>query len=103
MEAARALRLLFLALLATVAVSAGTANSAGDAEWDYRSASIDGVYQPLVGDFAGDGADDIFWYAPGEATDVLWIAHAGSRGSDSFTRVRFSVDGDYRPVVGDFV
>ena len=89
--------------LAAIAVNAGSAESADDAHWEYRTASVEGVYQPLVGDFAGDQGDDILWYAPGEGVDVLWIANAGARGSDSFTRVRFSVDGDYRPVVGDFV
>src|SRR5688572_18070300 len=103
MRLVRSLRLPLVALLAAIAVDAGSAESADDAHWEYRTASIEGLYQPLVGDFAGDQGDDIFWYAPGEGVDVLWIAHAGARGSDSFTRVRFSVDGDYRPVVGDFV
>jgi hypothetical protein len=98
----RTLRLLAVACLAAVAVSAGSAESADDARWQYADASVSGVYTPLVGDFAGDQADDIFWYAPGAAVDVLWIARAGARGSDSFTRVRFTVDGTYQPVVGDF-
>ena len=103
MRLVRSLRLPLVALLAAIAVNAGSAESADDAHWEYRMASVEGVYQPLVGDFAGDQGDDILWYAPGEGVDVLWIADAGARGSDSFTRVRFSVDGDYRPVVGDFV
>ena len=63
-----------------------------------------GVYQPLVGDFAG---------RPGRRHPLVRARRGGRRavdrrtpgpaGSDSFTRVRFSVDGDYRPVVGDFV
>jgi hypothetical protein len=99
----RTVRLLAVAALATLAVSAGSAESADDARWRYEDASVNGVYAPLVGDFAGDQADDIFWYAPGATADVLWIARAGARGTDSFTRVRFSVDGTYHPVVGDFV
>jgi hypothetical protein len=99
----RTLRLLVVAALAAGAASAGSAGSAVDAHWEYRSASVEGVYTPLVGDFAGDQADDVFWYAPGPATDVLWIGRQGARGSDAFTRLRFSVDGTYRPVVGDFV
>jgi hypothetical protein len=100
---ARALRPLLLAALAAVAVGAGSAESADDGQWQYEAAAVQGVYEPLVGDFAGDQADDIFWYAAGSATDVLWVAQSGARGSESFTRVRFSVDGTYRPVVGDFV
>ena len=44
---------------------------------------ISGV--PLVGDFDGDGRDDILWYGPGAATDSLWLstgrAFAGERPS----------------------
>ncbi len=56
-------------------------------------------YTPLVGDFTGDGKDDIFWYRPGSANDLLWIADSSSpRGSV----VAKSVSGRYRPFVGDF-
>src|SRR3954463_8204674 len=103
MQLAGPLRLLAVAALVAVAAGAGSADSADDGRWQYEAAAVQGVYQPLVGDFAGDQADDVFWYAPGATTDVLWVAHAGARGADSFTRVRFTVDGTYQPVVGDFV
>lgn len=59
---------------------------------------VSGTYTPLVGNFAGDGHDDIFWYAPGSAPDSLWVG--GPRGS--FSRQAFSVNGTYTPVVGNF-
>ncbi len=47
-----------------------------------------------VGDFDGDGVDDVFHYRPGTASDrIYW--------SDG-TSTPLRVNGDYRPVVGDF-
>jgi hypothetical protein len=43
-----------------------------------NTTSISGTnYIPLVGDFNGDGHDDIFWYGPGSAPDSIWfdVAH----------------------------
>ena len=34
--------------------------------------TVTGTYTPIAGDFDGDGATDIYWYAPGPATDRLW-------------------------------
>ena len=61
---------------------------------------VGGTYTPIVGNFAGGRADDIFWYAPGSTPDYLWISST-TRGS--FTKVRKDVSGTYRPLVGDFV
>ncbi len=99
----KALKLLVVTGLLALGAGAGSAASAGDAHWQYEATAVHGEYLPLVGDFAGDQADDIFWYAPGSAADVLWVPHAGSRGSDSFSHVPLRVSGTYRPIVGDFV
>jgi hypothetical protein len=96
-----------LALLALVAALTGLLGTqAAQAEvadgWDYRSLSVSGTYQPLVGQFAGDGATDILWYGPGSAPDSLWIGNAGQRGAAAFTRVNLTINGTYTPIVGDF-
>lgn len=57
---------------------------------------INGTYTPIVGDFAGDGYDDILWYAPGPAPDYLWVSVAG--GATPFESRSMSVSGTYRPV-----
>ena len=31
-----------------------------------------GDYRPVVGDFDGDGTDDLFWYGPGAKSDYIW-------------------------------
>lgn len=60
--------------------------------------SIKGTYQPLVGDFDGNGSDDIFWYGPGSTPDSLWYFDA--QGRDSIATI--SVKATYRPIVGNF-
>ncbi|WP_436795489.1 hypothetical protein [Actinospongicola halichondriae] len=55
---------------------------------------INGVYEPLVGDFDGDGCDDIFWYAPGSGRDYIWYGSV-----DGFTSKAMTVNGSYEPVV----
>ena len=82
-----------------------TASPAGaetDSVWDYRAAAVSGTYTPLVGQFGGDGATDLFWYAPGAAADQLWIGHKGSRGLNTFTKINVPISGTYKPIVGDF-
>lgn len=88
----------------TIGLVAATApaGAASDGYWDYRSLSISGTYTPLVGQFGGDGADDVFWYAPGSTADSLWLGRAGVRGSSGFTRKAMAVSGTFQPVVGDF-
>jgi hypothetical protein len=59
---------------------------------------VSGTYTPVVGNFAGDRADDILWYAPGPAQDHLWIAN----GRGTFVKEPITINGTYTPVVGDF-
>jgi hypothetical protein len=49
---------------------------------------------PVVGDFDGDGRDDIVWYAPGPAPDRLDRASGAQR--------RVPASGYFRSAVGDF-
>jgi hypothetical protein len=63
------------------------------------SFTVSGTYTPLVGDFDGDGFDEILWYAPGFAQDYMW-------NFVNYSTVQsrtYPVNGNYgRPVVGDF-
>jgi V8-like Glu-specific endopeptidase len=47
-----------------------------------HSFSVSGKYQPITGDFDGNGASDIFWYRPGSGTDYIWWAN-GAGGFSS--------------------
>ncbi len=60
---------------------------------------VGGSFQPLTGDFNGDGWTDIYWYAPGPATDALWLGTIFGPSPAPTTR---QVSGTYTPVVGDF-
>jgi hypothetical protein len=66
---------------------------------DYVSSplTINGTYKPFVGDFDGDGCDDVFWYAPGAGADSVWYGVPGG-----FTSRPVSVQGTYEPLVGDW-
>lgn len=34
--------------------------------------AVNGNFQPIVGDWNGDGTQDIFWYGPGREPDAVW-------------------------------
>lgn len=57
------------------------------------------TFIPVVGDFDGNGADDIFWYQPGTAPDVMWFSNGNRTWSEYsfFTASEVAV-----PVAGDF-
>lgn len=59
--------------------------------------SVGGTYTPLVGDFDGNGLDDILWYGPGSVSDSLWLYS----GIDSRRVVPLTITGTYQPVVLD--
>lgn len=99
----------FALALATLTLAAGlglpsTASAATDTEygWDYQALSISGTYTMLRGQFAGDSATDLVFYGAGSAPDSLWIGKAGAKGTNGFTKVNLSINGIYKPVVGDF-
>ena len=53
--------------------------------------------RPFRIDLDGNGFDDIFWYAPGDAVDSIWF-----HGTDGRVGVNTQVIGTYTPLVGDF-
>jgi hypothetical protein len=52
---------------------------------------------PVVGDFNGDGVDDVLHYRPGDAADRLALSRAGTYVSRAT-----NVSGRYQPLVGDW-
>lgn len=56
-----------------------------------------GTYQPVVGDYSGDGLTDIIWYSA-SGGDAMWRAI----GDAQFVGVGVSAAGVYSPFVGDF-
>ncbi len=63
---------------------------------------VEGVeYLPIIGNFDGDNRTDLFWYAPGSASDWLWLS-SSNVVKLSFDSYEFQVDGEYHPIVGDF-
>ena len=42
-----------------------------------RGLRVRGSYQPVLGDFDGDGRRDVLWYGPGTGPDVLWRGRPG--------------------------
>ncbi len=80
--------------LVTIAKSGTTAPVfTTQGEFDVR-----GTYKPFVGNFDGDGFDEILFYAPGSGQDYIW-------NFNSYTSVSsraFPVSGNYRPIPGDY-
>ena len=60
-------------------------------------------FQPIVGDFDGNGWADVFWYAPGATTDYLWFFDGEKNtGTTGYTWRREQIGGPFVPLVGDF-
>ena len=57
-----------------------------------------GLARPIVGDFDGDGFDEVFWYTRGPEADVLWDFTA----YNAVTTTELSITGTFTPVAGDF-
>jgi hypothetical protein len=51
-----------------------------------------------VGDFDGDGFDEVFWYTRGPEADVLWDFTA----YEAVTTTELFITGTFTPVAGDF-
>jgi len=66
--------------------------------FDVFPISISGTYTPIVGDFDGNGYDDIFWYGPGSKPDSVWYFW----GRALITSKNMPISGTYVPVVGNF-
>jgi hypothetical protein len=54
--------------------------------------------RPLVGDFDGNEVDDLLWYRPGGASDMVWYGN----GDGQFARRDINIGGTFEPFVGDF-
>lgn len=54
---------------------------------------------PVVGDFSGDGADDVLAYRPGDATDILAVTTADGARHSRYQAV--TVKGTYAAATGD--
>jgi RHS repeat-associated protein len=67
--------------------------------FDLGGISVSGNYTPVVGNFNGAGADDIFWYGPGSTTDSLWTWATGTR---TYSSTSYTIGAtDYQPAAGD--
>jgi hypothetical protein len=61
-------------------------------------ATRNGDFQPIAGDFNGDGRADIYWYAPGAAADEIW----SFTGKKQYRVIAASSVGTYKTTAGDF-
>jgi hypothetical protein len=69
------------------------------ATFQQTARAVDGEFDwTRVGDFDGDGQQDILWFRHGSGADVIWWGRPG-RG---FAGTRITVAGRLQPVVGDF-
>ncbi len=71
----------------------GRVGQRGSAGFVKRSLTIGGAYLPVVGDFAGEGHDDILWYTPGNGGDYLWT----NTGDGHFTSTPLPMGGSFHP------
>ena len=60
---------------------------------------VNGTYQPVAGDFDGNGYDDIFWYAAGAGAESIWKFRAGGYTPSAQPAVNGT---GYRLAAGDF-
>ncbi len=67
-------------------------------EFVSRAIDVNGLYLPHIGDFDGNGADDIFWYGWGSREDFVWLGQTDG----SFRSRSLEVNGHYTVVVADF-
>jgi hypothetical protein len=66
--------------------------------------TVGGTYTPIVGDFDGNGRDDVYWYSPAGAQVNRWFFN-GSNGSFTFTAANFvpvPPGGPFLAIAGDF-
>ncbi len=67
-----------------------------------RAITVNGTYQPITGDFDGNGLADIFWYAPGRGADYLWFTTGTRSGATGHRSASAPVNGSYELHVGNF-
>ncbi len=76
-----------------------TAADADALPFTMLSQNLSGNYQPLVGDYNGDGRDDIFWYLPGSGQDKVYF---GSQWGSGFWHRNFTKSESAQTGVADF-
>lgn len=69
--------------------------------WSKSDISQERTAIPVVGDFDGDGRDEIWWIAPGRASDERWKWSMSASGFER-TDASFPADWTLSPTVGDF-
>jgi hypothetical protein len=75
--------------------------TAGGNVWimqDDEYVQVDGWYQPITGDFDGDGCTDILWDMRGSMRDLLWKGHP----LVGFEETSISAYDTFTPIVGKF-
>jgi len=64
----------------------------------FRAETVNRYYpDPMVGDFDGNGLDDVFWYGAGNGPDSIWFFQPDG----SHEIVHYNVWGHYRPFALD--
>ncbi len=66
---------------------------------DGPSISVNGSYTPIVGDYNGDGNDDVLYYGPGDGSDLMRL---GNDLGGFVSGPAISITGTYTPLAGDF-
>ncbi|MCB0972874.1 MAG: hypothetical protein KDA97_15310, partial [Acidimicrobiales bacterium] len=76
--------------------------SGGSLSVTSRSVRVNGRFEPVSGDFDGNGFADVLWYAAGSTPDYTWF-HAGTSIRSTGHRSNSTpVNGSYQVHVGDF-
>ncbi len=66
----------------------------GPGTYTSRELKVNGAYQLVVGDYSGDGIEDVVLYQPGTASDYKWVSDAAG----AFKQTNLAVGGAYKPV-----
>lgn len=76
----------------------GRSGSPASAPFGSRAVTVNGDYDPFVGDFDGDDTDDIFWSSPSSSGHYLWLGRSGLE----FRSIGVSMSLDAVDATGDF-
>ena len=88
-----------------VALGDGDGGFAAPQQSDPKTSGNFSKYEPLVGDFDGDGLSDIAWTRANSAGLHAWVALGdgdGTLGTARYFRTFNGASSNYKPLVGDF-